>query len=242
MASRHDTVRGLGVARVRAAYEQVADQLRTLITTGSLTPGDRLPSEAELGQAFGVSRSTVREALRSLTTQNLIYTSRGVTGGSFVTDADPRTISDYLETSLGLLSANQLTVDDLLAVRDMLEVPAARLAATQRSPEELDTLRSAAEQEATGSDRRHEHPQQFHILMLSCSHNSLLELVTQPIFSVLKNRFLRDRGPTEFWYQVRRDHLNIVEAVTDQDSKAAATLMQNHLGTLRETYLAMDRP
>ena len=54
----------------------------------SLTPGDRLPSEVELGQAFGVSRSTVREALRSLSSQHLVYTSRGVTGGSFVSAAD----------------------------------------------------------------------------------------------------------------------------------------------------------
>ncbi|WP_165777700.1 FadR/GntR family transcriptional regulator [Amycolatopsis antarctica] len=241
VGSSQDLTRGLGVARVRSAYQQVADQLRQLIITGKLTPGDRLPSEAELGQAFGVSRSTVREALRSLTSQNLVYTSRGVNGGSFVADADPRSISAYLETSLGLLSAGGLTVDELLAVREMLEVPAARLAATERSESDLLALRTAVEQENTEAGPQHEHPQHFHILLLTCSHNSLLEVVTQPIFSVLKNRFLRGNAPATFWDQVCGDHANMVEAIERRDADAAGSLMQEHLHRLRETYLAMDR-
>src|SRR5690606_41473079 len=63
---------GLRVRRVRAAYRQVADQLREQILTGTLPSGTRLPSEAELTGLFGVSRSTVREALRLLASQHLI--------------------------------------------------------------------------------------------------------------------------------------------------------------------------
>lgn len=232
---------GLGVTRVKSAYGQVADQLRDLIVTGKLTPGDRLPSEAELGQAFGVSRSTVREALRSLTSQHLVHTSRGVHGGTFVADADPRTISAYLETSLGLLSAGGLTVDELLTVREMLEVPAARLAATQRTESELQVLRTAVAEENAEAGPQHEHPQNFHILLLACTHNGLLEVVTQPIFSVLKNRFLRGKAPMEFWEQVCRDHEDMVEAIERRDADAAGALMQEHLHRLRETYVAIDR-
>ncbi|MGH3039100.1 MAG: FadR/GntR family transcriptional regulator, partial [Gaiellaceae bacterium] len=73
------------VRRVRKAYEQVNDQLRELIVSGELAPGERLPNEAVLAREFGVSRATVREALRILTAQNLIRTTKGAGGGSYVT-------------------------------------------------------------------------------------------------------------------------------------------------------------
>jgi DNA-binding FadR family transcriptional regulator len=66
------------------AYQLLADDLRTRITSGRLRPGQRLPTEPELCAEAGVSRSTVREALRLLSSQHLIVTTRGVTGGSFV--------------------------------------------------------------------------------------------------------------------------------------------------------------
>ena len=71
----------LRVQRVRPAYRQVADELRTQILAGALPAGTRLPNEAELGRAFGVSRSTAREALRVLSSQHLVETHRGVQGG-----------------------------------------------------------------------------------------------------------------------------------------------------------------
>ncbi|MFF5987253.1 FadR/GntR family transcriptional regulator [Prauserella flavalba] len=239
--SRQAAPRGLGVTPVRSAYQQIADQLRELIVSGGLAPGDRLPSEPELGQAFGVGRSTVREALRSLSSQNLVYTSRGVNGGTFVADVDPHSISAYLETSLGLLTASRLTVDELLAVREILEVPAARLAATERTEDELAALRTAVEEENVEAGPQHEHPQGFHILLLTCTHNSLLEVVTQPIFSVLKSRFLRGNAPASFWQRVCTDHGEMVEAIERRDAAAAGELMQQHLHRLRETYLAIDR-
>ena len=70
---------------VRApAYQTLADDLRAQIVAGRLRPGERLPTEPQLCARFGLSRSTVREALRLLASQHLIVTTRGVTGGSFV--------------------------------------------------------------------------------------------------------------------------------------------------------------
>ena len=75
----------LPLRRVRKGYEQVADQLRELIVTGELPQGGRLPTETELARQLGVSRTTVREALRLLAAQGLIRTAKGQTGGSYVT-------------------------------------------------------------------------------------------------------------------------------------------------------------
>ena len=82
------------VRRVRKAYEQVYDQLRDWIIRGDLSRGARLPSEAVLAREFGVSRGTVREALRVLAAQNLIRTAKGAGGGSFVTLPTVDHISD----------------------------------------------------------------------------------------------------------------------------------------------------
>ena len=73
---------------------------------GSLAAGDRLPAEGELAVAFGVSRSTVREALRVLASRDLITTVRGTSGGSFVSHADADQVSAFLETSIGLMSGS----------------------------------------------------------------------------------------------------------------------------------------
>ena len=67
---------------MRKAYEQVADQLRELIVTGELAPGERLPTETVLAREFGVSRATVREALRLLAAQGLIRTAKGAAAGA----------------------------------------------------------------------------------------------------------------------------------------------------------------
>ena len=100
------------VRRVRKAYEQVADQLRELIMTGELAPGERLPNEALLAREFGVSRATVREALRVLAAQNLLRTAKGAGGGSYVTIPTVDHISEFLRVE---------------------HQPADRLAATSRS-------------------------------------------------------------------------------------------------------------
>src|SRR5437660_10526240 len=85
------------------AYQQLADELREQITSGRLRPGERLPTEPELCARSGVSRSTVREALRLLTSQHLIVTTRGVTGGSYVARPTPATLADSLSSGVRML-------------------------------------------------------------------------------------------------------------------------------------------
>ena len=122
------------VRRVRKAYEQVADQLRELIMTGELAPGERLPNEALLAREFGVSRATVREALRVLAAQNLLRTAKGAGGGSYVTLPTVDHISEFLRSNINLLTESRdVTLDELIEARELLEVPAARLAAARRS-------------------------------------------------------------------------------------------------------------
>jgi GntR family transcriptional regulator, transcriptional repressor for pyruvate dehydrogenase complex len=233
----------LPVRPVRRAFEQVADQLRELVLGGRLSAGDRLPTEAELCERFGVSRSTVREALRLLASESLITTTRGASGGTFV--ALPRTedVVDYLTGTFSLLAgSHSVSVDELLQARELLEVPAARMAAEHRTEADLERLRATV---PTGSDR----PEQarlfavnraFHEEILAAAPNRLLRVMTQPVFATLQNRVLRDRASAGFWDLVMADHEAILRAVEAGDADAAADAMSAHLSHLRPTYEALD--
>lgn len=239
-ADDHPSVR---VEKVRPAYQQVADQLRDMILQGQVLAGERLPIESELAVMFGVSRSTVREALRVLSSQNLVVTSRGVGGGTFVAHPEPGFVTDFLEATFGLLSGSEhLSVESLVEARELLEVSAAGLTALRRTAEHLVTLRSCLPEGSEDVSRAHlfEGNIQFHITIVEASGNVLLPVITRPIFSVLRTRFLRDAAPQHFWKGVARDHARILEAIEAGDQEAARLEMARHLKNLRPTYEAID--
>ena len=237
------TVRPLNVERVLPAYEQVASQLRALIISGEIAPGDRLPVESELPAMFGVSRSTIREALRVLSSQNLVGTRRGVHGGTFVVKPQPENVSDFLEVSLGLMTINDaMGIDDLIEVRELLEVPAARLAATRRRESHLDSLRAILEQPAgSAAPRTFAETRGFHEIILTATGNAVLEVVTRPIFGVLKTRIQRGAATTAFWTEVHADHQRIVAAIEAGDGEVASECMLAHLEHLRIQYGELDQ-
>lgn len=227
------------VKKVRPAYQQVADQLRELILCGELAPGDRLPSEVELASDFGVSRSTVREALRALASRDLLLTLRGTAGGTFVARVQGSQVSDYLETSIGLMSGDQLSVEDILEAREILEVPAAGLAARRRTDEHLRALDEALAREGqrVGEHGFREH-RQFHRVVVSAAGNGLLDVMTEPVFGVLQGRFLRTGLGEALWQEIQHDHREIARFVAGGDVTGAESAMRAHLQRLRGAYVS----
>lgn len=160
----------LAVSRIRPAYEQVAAQISDLILQGALVPGERLPAESELATTFGVSRGTVREALRALASRDLVHAVRGANGGTFVGRSDPSALSEYLQTGIGRLSGTDaITVEELSRQDNFSRCPAARLAAERRTEADVTKLRAALRVESApveGSPRFQHHRQ---LLMAPCS-------------------------------------------------------------------------
>ena len=232
----------LTVNRIQPAYAQVTSQLRDQIVTGQIRTGDQLPNEAELGSICGVSRSTVREALRSLAAQSLVYTSRGVTGGTFVAKLDAETVSEYLRTSLGLMSGSAgVSVSELLETRAALEVPAARFAAMRRTDEALQELKeNASIRSIDDESARYAKNSRFHELILEASRNRLLSLVASPLFDVLKSRFLREEVEKSYWTNVDEDHREILRYIEARDPNGAEAAMRSHLIRLEATYESID--
>lgn len=233
----------LGVKRVRPAYQQIADQLLELMLSGRLSVGHRLPSEADLASSFGVSRGTVREALRALASRDVIETSRGQTGGTFVRRIERSQVSEHLEASIGLMSGGDaVSVDDMLEARDVLEVPAVRLAARRRTEHHVAALQEAIEreQQTRGRGLQFRERRHFHAVVVQTSGNRLLELMTEPVFQVLQTKFLASDLPWDFGDHIDQDHREIAAAVEAGDADAAARAMREHLGRLRGAYRDRD--
>ena len=233
----------LKIDRIQPAYQQVADQIRLLVVDGAVGPGERLPSETELTTMFGVSRSTIREAMRVLSTQGLIEARRGVNGGTFVTKLDAGDLREQIATTLSLLSSNSnITVDELLEARELLEVPAARLAADRVTPENIRVLGRCVE-ESVGTDQEPNHQcnHLFHSEILTASGNRVLEVTAQPVFMVLRSEFSTVGAPKEFWSTVRDQHLAILNSIEAQNADQAAEHMRSHLIYIKPMYRPRDQ-
>lgn len=221
------------------AYQMLADDIRAQITSGRLRPGDRLPTEPQLCARSGVSRSTVREALRLLASQHLIVTTRGVTGGSFVAHPSPAMLADTLATGVRLLLRTAtVSAADLLEVREMLEVPAAGLAATRRTGRQLADLEAALfdpfVDDLDGILAAH---RAFHLALAASAGNALYEVMTQPLYSVANERELAAGKPLEVWIRVDAEHREILAAIAAGDPAEAKAATRAHLTHLREVIM-----
>jgi GntR family transcriptional regulator, transcriptional repressor for pyruvate dehydrogenase complex len=224
----------LAVQRVRPSYVQVAEQLRDLIIRGELPPDYRLPPEGEVGTMFGVSRSTVREALRLLAAEGLIVTKRGVSGGSFVAHPDPERIENLLGITMNLLSGtDRLLLDELLEARRLIEGPAAALAARRRTADQLELIQDLSSGPGSDPVGRSDG---FHIVVLRAAHNRLLQAMTRPLFAATLARY-QEVGQMP-WDRVFEEHRRIAVAIAAGDEQAAHEEMTAHIGALHDEYLA----
>jgi DNA-binding FadR family transcriptional regulator len=225
--------------RVRKSYEQVADQLRELIVTGRLPQGGRLPTEAALAREVGVSRATVREALRLLAAQGLVRTSKGQGGGSYVTMPTVDHISESLSSNITLLAdARDLTLEELIEARELLEVPAARLAARRRREDDVDRLRSTIPDDRPPLDTQAEfvHNRDFHATLIECCDNRLLQIAAQPVFSALQTSLSRSGLSRAFHRSIHAHHTVIADAIEAGDESGAESEMRAHLTFLVPFY------
>jgi GntR family transcriptional regulator, transcriptional repressor for pyruvate dehydrogenase complex len=231
-----DEIDHLRVQRIEPAYMQVAGQLRHMILEGVLRPGEQLPPEDKLGARFGVSRNTVREALRMLSSQNLVRTTRGVAGGTFVATPKAEVLQETIVTSLRLLNGTQeIPADELLEARLMLEVPSVRNAALRRTDDDLERMRVAAVRVEHGSTvlDRSVNSQDFHQAVLDAAGNRLLSLMAPPIWQAFTRNALAGSGTSAHWDEIDRDHLEILEHIEARRPDEAAAAMRRHLELLR---------
>lgn len=221
------------IAKPSKLTDTIAERLASMIAQGVLKPGDKLPTEKELCDGFGVGRSSVREALGSLEHIGLIESRPGI-GRFLKADAD---------SLLGSLGWGQMleraSVFDLMEARKCLEVTVAKLAAERATDEIINSLEGSLKaMEAAGAsdlDQFFENELDFHLSLSKACQNSLLtELVNTLIHRVSgqAERFLRTLPYTcdATIDQFRR----ILNALKDGAPKLAGDSMEEHLDLVRE--------
>jgi GntR family transcriptional repressor for pyruvate dehydrogenase complex len=229
-----------GAAAVPAsAYEQIADRLRELILTGALHHGVRLPTETTLAAEFGVSRATVREAVRMLGAQGLVVATKGARGGTYVTRPSLDFASRLLQANVALLAElDDITLQELLEARRLIEVPAARLAARRRSEDDLARLVGSIPDDAReqGATHRFSVNAGFHTNLMAASGNALLEVAALPVFTVLQTSLARSGLGASFARRIDADHREITDAIARADEDGAGEAMDAHLTYLQPHY------
>ena len=223
--------------RSRSLAHDVVDGLTGRIRDGKLATGAKLPTEAEIMEEFGVSRTVVREALSRLQAAGLVETRHGI--GTFVVGMG--------DAAAFRISPDQLgTLQDVIAVLELrigIETESAALAATRRSPENLATLRgalaafSAALEEgrdAVGPDF------QFHLeIARSTQNHHFVDLMSTLGGMMIPRARLEPPGPLTperqtYLRRVNAEHESIVDAISRQDPEAARAAMRTHLANSRE--------
>jgi GntR family transcriptional repressor for pyruvate dehydrogenase complex len=229
-----DTVAG-GPAKTKT-YQQIVASIREAISSGKLHPGDRLPPETNLARQLGVSRPTVREALKVLEALNVLESSTGPTGGTFVKPLDGAGVSEYLIDSISLLvDVHELTLEELWMARGAIEVPLAGMAAVQRTEQDLTAMRSIIESDENKDFDAYFPDITFHRAIAKASKNRLLSVFMLSIHMTIKT--LAERYILPEAKQVSQSqHRLIYEAILDQDEILAKSRMKEHLQMAYEVY------
>ena len=203
-------------ARRAGLIEQVIEQLRGQITSGSWPVGSRIPTESELSQLTATSRNTVREAVQSLVHAGLLERRQG--SGTYVLAASE------LAGAVARRVASARYVD-VLEVRRTLEVGAARLAAVRRTPEDVETLRDlltrrTAAREEHDVDVIVESDVELHRTIALASHNPVLVDLYSNLMGALQENVRRN--VEELRSHEDEDHAKLVQAIIDGEPERAA--------------------
>ncbi len=234
-ADPHDAVFGQSLKREPRLSDKVASMVRQAIIARGLLPGTPLPSERDLGEQFGVSRTVVREAVRALTAQGIVEVRSG--SGLRVAAVDESTVSDSL---MWFIRGGQLEYPRVHEVRRTVEVEMAGLAAKRRTEEQLAELRNAHKEftravnnveEAALADLA------FHAVIARATGNDLFSVILASISGALME-IRRKNLAAGSGQSTVEEHEAVLEQIAARKPAAARKAMAAHLDAVRELWEA----
>lgn len=226
---------GLGVRRLsrRSMSREIAAQLKEYILSHGVGPGERLPTEQELSEAFGVSRAAVREGLKILEGSGLVVTRPGAAGGARVAIPSRGLLADSFTA---LVQLARVPVKSLIEFRVALERLAVRRAAQQAGETDLAALRRLLERmgEPTLSVAQYnELDLEFHTAIADASKNEALALVMHAVRHAINRAMARAyerlQDPLEVNRRLTEEHRAIADRIAAGDAEGAERLVVEHL-------------
>src|SRR5580658_1776916 len=222
------------VVRKNKVYEEVARQIERLILK-KLKPGDKLPSERELAELLQVSRSSIRDAIRSLELMGLVEPRQGT--GTIVREPSA---GSKISPFANALERKREQVTELLDFRKMLEPPLAARAATHASVEEISEMEEILkrqEEKQNQGDAAIAEDAEFHYSIALASGNSVVLKVIDTLMDLLRDtreRSLQVEGRSQ---KSLAGHRRILAAVKRHDAEAAKAAMRRHIEDVEEIVL-----
>jgi GntR family transcriptional repressor for pyruvate dehydrogenase complex len=214
--------------RQSRASGEIVTQIERAIFAGELSAGDRLQSERELAEQFGVSRITVRDALRVLEARGLIRVKVGAMGGAFVADANTDRVAESISTMIRL---KRMTLSELAEARTVVEAATASLAAQRadagavsRLQQNVERSRPLLREPITHADASMD----FHVELAHAARNEVLEATVEAYRELLVPS-IRDLRDEKSGRMTQKAHEEIVEAVRRHDPEGARDVMLTHL-------------
>jgi GntR family transcriptional repressor for pyruvate dehydrogenase complex len=206
--------------------DQIIEQIRNAILSGRFKPGDKVASEKELMSEFGVSKATLREALRVLEGMGLVEIKKGIAGGVFIAEVDMKTT---IHGIINFLHFKAVSIKDVTMIRYLLEPPVAQIAALRIQPEDILKLESMVIENPAVPHTIVSREIGFHRYLARMTENPILILVMDFIDNILNDiKFQLDLG-TEFYHKVANAHQAILECFKQKDGVGARREIEKDL-------------
>jgi len=226
-------------SRTHKISDQIIEQIRNAILSGRFKPGDKVASEKELMSEFGVSKATLREALRVLEGMGLVEIKKGIAGGVFIAEVDMKTT---IHGIINFLHFKTVSIKDITMVRYLLEPPVVQIAASRIEPEDIFKLESMIVEQPAVPQTIVSREIGFHRYLARMTKNPILILVMDFIDNILNDiKFQLDPG-TEFYHNVTKAHQAILECLKQKNGVGArreivndVLEVGNHLASLSGT-------
>jgi DNA-binding FadR family transcriptional regulator len=227
-----EDARAQTTARPRAS-DEVAQEILAHVENEGLQPGDRLGRERDLAERFGVSRTTLREALQALSSSHLIRATKGPGGGIFVAATPEEGIGRSVSAAVArMLQAQSLTIEELIETRLLLEVPLAGLAAQRATDDDIEKLGAVVgemERDLEEGDRLAELDAEVHRTIAEIAGNRLAAAFATWIVEVVQPSVHELVAPAIVEQVVVYQHRDLLQAVARGDASAAERAMREHL-------------
>lgn len=221
--------------------EVIVDQVRLLIRQGQLSAGDRLPSERELCERFGVSRVTVREALRVLEANGLVEIRVGARGGAFVTAPSSRLVGEGIADLITLATLSAVEVTEARMVFELGIVPLVCERATEQDIDELYEICNRSSAALQDDEYPLQLSAEWHTRYAQAAHNRAIAMLVESLHGplVLSLERAREVAPLHGRHGVE-EHRALVDAIAARDVSAAEALMSTHLTRTAERLRSLD--
>jgi GntR family transcriptional repressor for pyruvate dehydrogenase complex len=209
----------------------IVDQIKLLIRDGKLKPGDRLPSERDLCQRFGVSRVTVREALRVLEANGLVAIRVGAHGGAFLTTPSAERLGEGLAD---LLSLSALTAGTVTEARQIVELGILPLVVERATEADIDDLQAMVVEGQTAlNESRYTMRMSaaFHVRVAECTHNPAIAMLVHSFHGPMLMSLQQAQVAAPLMgHRGTKEHRDLVAAIRARDLAKAEKVMRTHLG------------